>query len=59
MKLEKTCQCCLWYDQCGASQICDFYFPLDDSYVGKEYEADLHMSAEEYQGWVDEINENA
>lgn len=59
MKLKKTCQNCIWCDQCGGNQVCEEFDPIDGSDQEKEYIEDLRMRGEEYQIYVDEMNGNA
>lgn len=54
-----NCQDCLWFDLCNQNRTCENFTPLDDSYAENEYETDLHMRAEIYKSYVDEMNGNA
>lgn len=51
----KTCDGCIWFDQCGADMICDDYSPADDEV--DTYEDGLRLRREAYQEMVDEYSD--
>lgn len=52
----KTCEGCIWYDQCGADEICDDYSPVDDGEVDT-YSHDLLVRRDAYREIMDEYSD--
>lgn len=52
----KTCEGCIWYDQCGTDMICDDYSPVDDN-EEDTYNADLKLRCGVYQETIGEYSD--
>lgn len=48
---RKSCENCMWAEQCGAEEVCSYYDPLDE-----EYETQIDDMREFYREWNAYIN---
>ena len=60
-RLRNSCICkeCIWFDQCFNDEVCEHFFPADDSLDVTYYENDLKMRVASYQDMVDEYSDGS
>lgn len=49
------CKDCYWFEQCGSSDPCSDYMPLDDSIELMAYVEDLDERAKEYEATISSL----
>lgn len=54
----KSCEKCVWADQCACEHACEYYEEVDDceKIVAEQYEDALRERVEEYEDLVKEVN---
>lgn len=54
----RNCKNCIWNDQCGTSETCDYYEEYAQTSLDElEYEKNLRMRFDDYQAVVAEYND--
>lgn len=55
MNNEKTCNGCIWCDQCGCGRICEYYEPWNDDEENEEMvEKNRALFREEFYEYTEE-----
>lgn len=55
----KTCENCVWADQCACEHACEYYEEAADAerVAGEEYEEALRERVDEYEDLLKEVND--
>ena len=57
--MDKECRHCLYYDQCGSYEVCEYYTPLGDEYDENNIEDIIEARRMEFrEEWFNYIEEN-
>lgn len=57
--MDKECRHCLYFDQCGSDEACEYYEPLGDEYDDDSIEDIIEARRIEFrEEWFQYIEEN-
>ena len=60
MKKKKSCRGCIWYDECGSEESCEYYDPSNpresDNKDARRYRKDAAEKIREYENLIKEQN---
>lgn len=46
--MKRNCRSCIWFDQCGTSQTCSYYDPVDDELQDEQIEKMIERGRRQY-----------